>query len=98
MSVVGFARWRFTPADVQRFVSFASVKIERGLWRPLVRETGERSDQLLVFSNQVEEALLSFRRDEHGRYGLWWYDRAGWHLIRSGGCADECLGALENMP
>lgn len=98
MTVVPFVSCRFVPSDVQRFMEFAGPRLERRIWQKVERLSDRERDQMVVSipgPDKSGKPFLSFQRERGGEYGLWFWDSFGWHLIRSGSSADECLGVLE---
>lgn len=91
MSVVAFARCRFTPDDIGLFREVAEPKLERGQWASVERASGEDFDSLLVHIPRGNGPVFRFSRDFQGRYHLSFSDRSGWHAIGTGASAAECL-------
>lgn len=94
MTVVPFVSCRFIPSDVQRFMEFAGPRVERKMWKPIERKSDRSGDQLLVTPADFSEPVMSFRRDERGRYGVWFRDTMGWHEIRVSESAEDCFTVL----
>ena len=94
MTVVPFVSCRFVPSDVQRFMEFAGRRVKCRIWKPVERKSDRSCDQFLVTPAEFSEPVLSFRRDERGRYGVWFRDALGWHEIRGSECAEDCLKVL----
>lgn len=91
MSVVPFARCRFTPDDIGLFREVAGPKLERGQWAVVERASGRDFDSLLVHLPRGNGPVFRFSRDFQGRYHLSFNDRSGWQAIGTGASAAECL-------
>lgn len=94
MTVVPFSRCRFTPADLETFMSYARPSLEKGWWEKVERHTDGSSDQLVAVIGSQEVPFLSFKRDAGGRYSVSIRVRTGWCDIFSGDSADECLRGM----
>ena len=94
MSVIPFVSCRFIPSDVQRFMEFAEPRIARKMWKSVERKSDRSGDQLLITPAEFNEPVMSFSRDQYGRYGIWFRDALGWHEIRASESAEDCFKVL----
>jgi hypothetical protein len=91
MTVVPFAPFRFSPADLAEFYEIAVPKCTQGLWAGVMRQTGGDYDRLMVSLKGVARPVFSFERGQDGRYRLFYHDRLERRLIGLGDSAAECL-------
>lgn len=91
MKIIPFTISRFTPDDLAEFGSVADLKLQRGQWAAVLRQSGPGFDRLTITLPGVDRPVFSFERDRRGAYRLRFNDRAGWYDIGSGDTAAECL-------
>lgn len=92
MSIIPFARHRFTPADVEEFMKVARPRMEAGLWAGFMRESSKDGDSFYVFFSRLNRPIFKFHRTQFGDYLLWFHNKNEWMDISRGETAQECLG------
>ena len=98
MTVLNFSRARLTPQDIDAFNAVAKPRMESGLWSGVSRNTDASGDRITVMFHNLNRPAFLFERDKTGQYTLWFQDRNGWHSIKTGDNADECLSIWTTKP
>ncbi|MCW2239254.1 hypothetical protein [Azospirillum canadense] len=91
MSVIPFARTRFTPADIAAFNEIALPRLASGHWSAVARHSGDWGDRIAIMVAGRPAPLFTFERDKAGRYALYFHDRDGAVRIGTADSAGACL-------
>lgn len=98
MSVIPFARTRFTPADIAAFNEIALPRLANGRWSAVARHSGHWGDRIGIMIAGRPAPLFTFERDTAGRYALYFHDRDGPVLIGTADHAVACLAIWSSTP
>ncbi len=93
MTVLPFARFRFTRADIHLFEELADNRIKADIWVGHSRITHSDCDEIHIFLTGFSEPTFRLLRQSDGRYtfSVRPQSRDGWSLISNASSLRKCL-------